>query len=533
MLGVFHLGLCVDIHLRRDPGVRPDGEVALHPDTLERILSCDQLPTLPAVAMRVIELTANVNVKLDDLAETLQNDQGLAAKILKTVNSSFYGLRKPCSTINQALVMLGLSAVKSLALSFSLVQSVGSAKDGSFDFVPYWRRAIYTGVAAKLVAHRVVPAMEDEAFLGGLLQDVGMVAMYRGLRSEYTRVLEDAGEDHRQLVKHEIARVELQHPDVGAMLCQRWKLPEELIMPVKYHERPTAATAGFTEIVRAVGLGNLMHDALTDADPSPAVGKLYSRGQEWFGLQQSELDELMRSVAQHAREMGSLFKLDTGEAANPDKILARAAERTEELKTSAEARAQMVGVDKLVTDAGTEDPLTGVATRERGLRLAEECFDKARGEGKSLSLIAVSIDDLARIVQTMGSDGSDVAVVEVSTFVQDLVQPMGATVCRWDAGLFVVIAPGLDRVEAVRAAGEIRSGIETAGPTWLTRSRRAVDVRVSVGVACLERAVAGRTTSAFTKLQQLLTAAVRASEAAQAAGGNGVRAFTPRPQLAA
>jgi two-component system, cell cycle response regulator len=506
----------------------------VHPDTLERILSCEQLPTLPAVAMRVIELTANVNVKLDDLAETLQNDQGLSAKILKTVNSSFYGLRKPCSTINQALVMLGLSAVKSLALSFSLVQSVGSAKDGTFDFVPYWRRAIYTGVAAKLVAHRSVPALEDEAFLGGLLQDIGMVAMYRGLRGDYAKVLEAAGEDHRQLVKHEIAGVELQHPDIGAMLCQRWKLPEELIIPVKYHERPNAAPTAHADIVRAVGLGNLMHDALTHEDPAASVERLHARANEWFGIARPEADDLLRSVAQHAREMSSLFRLDTGEAANPDKILAKAAERTEELKSSAEAQAQMTGVESLVADTGTEDALTGVATRERGLRIAEEAFDKARNEGKSLSLLAISIDGLAHIVQTLGSEGSDVAVVEVALMLQDLLQPVGGSVCRWDAGLFIAVVPGLDRVEAVRSAGEIRAGVERAAATWLTRARRPVEVRVSVGVASLERAPAGRIViPPFTKIQQLLTAAVRASEAAQQAGGNAVRAFTPRSTLAA
>ncbi len=68
-------------------------------ELLEEILSCPSLPSLPAVAVRVIEMTQNPNVKLDELASVIQNDQGLSAKILRTVNSSFYGLRQRCSTI--------------------------------------------------------------------------------------------------------------------------------------------------------------------------------------------------------------------------------------------------------------------------------------------------------------------------------------------------------------------------------------------------------------------------------------------------
>ncbi len=97
---------------------------AMNNETLEKVLKCPTLPSLPAVALKVIDLTSNPAVKMEELARTIQNDQGLAAKILRTVNSSFYGLRKPCSTIHAAIVMLGLGPVKTLALGFSLVSAI-------------------------------------------------------------------------------------------------------------------------------------------------------------------------------------------------------------------------------------------------------------------------------------------------------------------------------------------------------------------------------------------------------------------------
>ena len=114
----------------------------MNQEIIDQILSCPALPTLPAVAVQVLDLTRRPDVSMDDLAVTIQNDQGLSAKVLKTVNSSFYGVRRPCSTINQAIVMLGMAAVKNLALSFSLVSAVNQDGSSEFDFPSYWRRGL-------------------------------------------------------------------------------------------------------------------------------------------------------------------------------------------------------------------------------------------------------------------------------------------------------------------------------------------------------------------------------------------------------
>ena len=108
----------------------------MNPEVLEKVLSCHKLPSLPAVAMRVVELTQDQKVSMRALAETIQNDQALTAKILKTVNSSLFGLRQKCSSINQAIIMLGMSAVKTLALGFSLVTAIKDSTQ-EFDLRPW------------------------------------------------------------------------------------------------------------------------------------------------------------------------------------------------------------------------------------------------------------------------------------------------------------------------------------------------------------------------------------------------------------
>ena len=83
---------------------------------LEKILACPNLPTFPTVAAEVLKLTSDPDVSMDDIAKLIKSDQGLATRVLKTVNSSFYGLSKPCSTIERAMGFIGIKAIKSLVL---------------------------------------------------------------------------------------------------------------------------------------------------------------------------------------------------------------------------------------------------------------------------------------------------------------------------------------------------------------------------------------------------------------------------------
>jgi two-component system cell cycle response regulator len=113
--------------------------------TIEQVIANPALVSLPSVALDVLALTRRPGVKLSDIAAVVQNDQALTAKILKTVNSSFYGLPRPCPTITRALTYLGLSAVKSLVLGFSLIDTARQS-DG-LDMISHWRRGIYSAAA--------------------------------------------------------------------------------------------------------------------------------------------------------------------------------------------------------------------------------------------------------------------------------------------------------------------------------------------------------------------------------------------------
>ncbi|MCA9304344.1 MAG: HDOD domain-containing protein, partial [Phycisphaerales bacterium] len=289
------------------------------------ILSCPTLPSLPAVAVKVLELTSDPNIKIDELAKQIQNDQALATKILRTVNSSFYGLRRRCASIEKALVYLGLGPVKSLVLGFSLVTSIEDKNDEQFGYMEYWQRGLHTAIASKLIAdHLNYDDIADEAFLAGLCQDIGMIAMYRVLNTEYLELIAKTDGDHARLAKFELETYELQHSAVGAALAELWRLPDEIAMPVKFHDRPTACPTEHSKTARCVALGNIVHRILTSDSPTETLREGYQRASSWLGLGESDFDAIILKAGDSARELASLFDLDIGSLPTAEDVLAKA-----------------------------------------------------------------------------------------------------------------------------------------------------------------------------------------------------------------
>jgi two-component system cell cycle response regulator len=485
----------------------------MNSETLEKVLKCPTLPSLPAVALKVIDLTSNPAVKMDDLARTIQNDQGLAAKILRTVNSSFYGLRKPCSTIHAAIVMLGLGPVKTLALGFSLVSAVGNKSSDGFDYSAYWRRGLYTAVGAKCIAEAAHIKQMDEAFLGGLLQDVGVMAMYRALGQEYLKVMEATGGDHRRLVQAELSMLEMQHADVGAMLAERWKLPRELVLPVKYHERPTAAPLECAELIRCVGVGNIIHDVLTDEDPTPAMRKLYDKAAYWFNLTPGEIDNAVKRASTGVKELSSLFALDTGASADAEAILAKASAQSGDV--AAEAAGISRGIEAIVVTTGDTDPMTGLVGRIGFEKSIKESYGKLDEEA-GMALVYIVLDKWRAVQQKCGIEVCDDYIADVAVLLRKHFAPVRAVVCRPSPDVFAVVMPRATSELAIAMADKFREDIaSTPGPVP-AGGGEAASMSASIGVASATR-------DGCTP-EQLVKAAVSALQGARATGGNSVRA---------
>src|SRR5580698_7067281 len=155
---------------------------------VNRIKQCSNLPSLPAIAIQVLELAQKADVDIAEIARIISKDPALSGKILRTVNSSFYARSQHVSTISHALVILGLQSVKTLVLGFSLVTNLMHGKEKGFKHIEYWRRSIYSATAARVIASRINLVQQEEAFLAALLKDIGMLVLDQVLGAEYGEI---------------------------------------------------------------------------------------------------------------------------------------------------------------------------------------------------------------------------------------------------------------------------------------------------------------------------------------------------------
>ena len=171
-------------------------------------------PSPPGVATHIIELAQDPEIEMGKVAKALSMDSALSSKVLRIANSPLYAQRRKSENLRQALVVLGLNATLTLALSFSLVKSLRGAKPNGLNYKFYWRRALLAATAARALGDAMRQTLAEEIFLAALLQDVGMLALDQAVPDLY-RDGEKLQRDHAALAEHEKKRVQADHAHIG------------------------------------------------------------------------------------------------------------------------------------------------------------------------------------------------------------------------------------------------------------------------------------------------------------------------------
>ena len=201
------------------------------------------LPTLPVVVSQLMDAVNNPAFSASDVSRIVSNDQALVSKILRIVNSAFYGLPKRVSTVTQATVILGFNTIKNLALGatvFSMFKD-GNGDDSTCDRAEFWKHAIGTGVATKLLAREIRYSNPEEAFVSGLIHDIGKVVLDQFLHEEFVEICRAAREDGIRFSDAERIVLNVTHSEIGHWLAQKWNLPNQLDEAIWHHHDPSAA----------------------------------------------------------------------------------------------------------------------------------------------------------------------------------------------------------------------------------------------------------------------------------------------------
>ncbi|MFK7789635.1 MAG: HDOD domain-containing protein [Phycisphaeraceae bacterium] len=488
---------------------------------MDRLFCSPQLPSMPAVAMQIIDLVQQDEANVDKIAETVSLDPALSTKMLKTVNSSFYGLPKTIGSVHQAIVVLGLNSVKTLALGFSLVGKLTESGGEGFDQMAYWRRSLYCATAAKLLCekHNIVQA--EEVFMASLLQDVGQLALSQVLKEEYGVILKAADGDHRLLSAIEREILGGDHTEVGGALTESWGLPPLLIESIRLHEKADEAEENMQQLIRVVNAGAYAAEVIEHPEDQERINGYHELYADWFGIETKEADELLEAICRNAKETQRLFELPTGDLVNPDEILARANQALEQISlANARQTGELQQANEALEQKATRDAVTGLFNRRHFDEKLDENFLTA-GPDKPLSLVFIDLDHFKSVNDTHGHDAGDAVLVAIAETVSETVEGKGDAF-RYGGDEFLMLSTGMTRSDAAVLAEQLRVNIINA-MAKLSIGEAGVNPGVtgSIGVATYDGSV-------FKRPEQLVKAADKGAYAAKSSGRNTVRVFVPR-----
>lgn len=199
------------------------------------IIAVDRMPAFPRSVQRLLELTRDVNVEPRAIVEVLEHDPVMAGRILRTVNSAFYGLSRKVASMSHAVVMLGMNTVKNMALAVSAAGMLPRENAAGFDTAEYLRHSLVVAGMARVIAQREGDADPGEAYIAGLLHDFGKVLFAVNLPEEFRRALKCAEEEGIALHEAEQREIGMAHPQAGAMLARKWQFPESLAAAIAAH----------------------------------------------------------------------------------------------------------------------------------------------------------------------------------------------------------------------------------------------------------------------------------------------------------
>lgn len=493
---------------------------------IERIRRCPSLPSLPAIAVQVLQLVQSNDVDIPEIARVITRDPALSSKILKTVNSSFYGRPQPVSTVSHALVILGLQSVKTLVLGFSLVSNLsGRKKPGragrGFDHMRYWRRSVYAATAAKIVGSRAKVVSHEELFLATLLSDIGQLVLDQVLGEEYGALC-DGARGHDEVTERERSRLGLTHAEAGGVLAESWKLPPLLSQPLAGHHSPESvedpSLRRMAELVRLCGQ---CADVFVDQQAGDAIAAVRQRARQLLQLDDAQTDDLLAEVGTKTREVANLFEINLGSTKDYEEILKKANETLVELTLRSQMQAQSLAAqNEQLKAAAYTDALTGLGNRQRFDSTLAEHVASAQTAGAPLSLVLLDLDHFKQVNDRYGHPAGDAVLREVARLVKAAARTQDVA-CRYGGEELALVLPGTTRTTASAIAETLRRAIASRpvpiGPDQM------LPVSASLGVATMEPGGPIHTAA------QLIKAADVALYSAKKAGRNCVKVLALPP----
>lgn len=279
-------------------------------EQIVRILDgISDLPTLPTVYMRLNRLLQSSKSNTTQIAKIIESDQAIASKVLRLVNSSFFGFSRRVTQISHAVVLLGFNAIRNAVLSISVFESFENNRRSQFDRREFWKHSIATGILARTLAKELKVGNEEEAFSGGILHDLGKLVLDQYLSKKFELVLQASKEQNCTILEAERLVLGTDHCEIGEYLTERWSLPHVLVEMVALHHSPSVIRSN-PQLVSVVHLSDVLARRFgIGSGGDPLVPEVDAFALDELSLEPDKLDTLLPVLESHVQESEDLLSL--------------------------------------------------------------------------------------------------------------------------------------------------------------------------------------------------------------------------------
>lgn len=261
-----------------------------------------KMPSLPTTVAKVLEVCNNPRTSPADLNHVISLDPVLVGRVLKLINSAYYGLGQQVTSLVRAIIMLGINTVKNLALSSAVLHNLSSKKDfQALDMEGFWRHSLCVGVAAKVIARRrgVDAKQAEEYFTAGLLHDIGKIPLNAVLSKEYVLAISVSDRERISLYLSEQKIIGVDHAAAGSMIAAAWRLEGPVGDAIAHHHNCLAYTGPHKDLLYSVVMANRFASVMEIGfSGNRYPDKLDPSIWEFLGLNRDVFDEIEPMVTQ-------------------------------------------------------------------------------------------------------------------------------------------------------------------------------------------------------------------------------------------
>lgn len=261
---------------------------------IENLIETQEFATLPPVASKVLQMLDEDDVEIREISKVIEADASLTLKLLRVANSPLYATRNEVSSIHQAIITLGLNRLTNIVLGVSIFSKflMSSQKVNIELMEKFWWHSSCTGMVAKSLAVKINRFFKENEFIGGLLHDIGKLAMLQFDSDKYTQVVEKV-KNGAMDIEAENDLFGVTHIDVGTEIAKLWKLPNELQTIIQYHTNPSEAP-DYNELVASVRFSDILAEVW---------GADFYEGFQQVVLEQSDAWQVLSSKVTQLQEL--------------------------------------------------------------------------------------------------------------------------------------------------------------------------------------------------------------------------------------